>query len=64
MAVDLVRKGGRQDFACAGCGKFIARKESHYKEPAKEGKRYHKGCLPEGVKKSKQATRLEQPVPA
>ena len=45
MAVE-VKKGGRQEYTCAGCGKPIAKGEAHFRTGAKDFKRYHKACLP------------------
>ena len=40
----LVKKGGRQDFTCAGCGQVIEAKVPHLRAGGPPYKRYHQGC--------------------
>jgi len=60
MVVDLVKKGGRQDFVCSKCGEVINKREPHYRQSGgKDSKRYHKTCLPDDVKKSPKCLQAE-----
>ena len=45
MAIE-VKKGGRKEYTCAGCGKPIAKGEKHFRTGTGTYKRYHAGCLP------------------
>ena len=42
----LVKRGGRQDYICEGCGKLIPKKTSHVRNGSSPFKRYHPECLP------------------
>jgi len=59
MAVD-VKKGGRQEYICAGCGLPIAKGEPHKRTGAGTFKRYHPDCLPDP--KAKTESKAEKPV--
>ena len=41
-----VKKGGREDYTCAGCGKVIPKGTPHVRVAGKPFKRYHEGCVP------------------
>jgi hypothetical protein len=48
MLLDLVKRGGKQEYTCDGCGKPIAKGEQYYRQQVKGGsKRYHLDCVPE-----------------
>ena len=46
MAIE-VKKGGRKEYPCAGCGKPILAHIPHFRTGGKIFKRYHPQCLPE-----------------
>ena len=41
-----VKKGGRTDYICTGCGEIINKKEPHLRAGGKPFKRYHRQCAP------------------
>ena len=43
MAIE-VKKGGRKEYTCAGCGSIINKGEPHMRTGSKDFKRYHKVC--------------------
>lgn len=52
MSAVEVKRGGRSEYICAGCGKLIAKGEAHMRQNSKGGfKRYHKACWDEAVTK-------------
>ena len=51
-----VKKGGRNEYTCTGCGKPIAKGERHFRTGLVPYKRYHEKCVP--------VVKPEKPAPA